>query len=121
MIFFLGYDRDEDGFISKEEFIADVAMAADDKSIVPLEEANFHKLDVNNDGKLEKEEIRETAMEYSPHTMVEKELRAIVTICDTDKDGVLSYDELTAKHEYLTDRNFEPDVSEHHDKIRDEL
>src|SRR5690606_8079248 len=78
-------DRNSDGFLSWEEFAAElkienVAMAA----------FLFKKLDVSGDGQLDVHEF--------PFTTSQRDLPREFAIFDTDGDGVVSLEELLIRH-----------------------
>uniref|UniRef100_A0A0B7B4B9 Reticulocalbin-3 n=1 Tax=Arion vulgaris TaxID=1028688 RepID=A0A0B7B4B9_9EUPU len=87
-------DKDTDGYISIQEFIGENS----DEETRLSEMTNFEELDKDKDGKLTPEELRPWALPDNNESAVE-EVEHLLSICDDDKDGHLSIDEIVSKED----------------------
>ncbi|CAG5127492.1 unnamed protein product [Candidula unifasciata] len=87
-------DKDGDGFISIQEFIGENL----DEETRLSEMTNFEELDKDKDGKLTPVELRPWALPDNSEA-ADEEVDHLVTLCDADKDGHLSIDEIVAKED----------------------
>ncbi|XP_050407914.1 calumenin-A isoform X1 [Patella vulgata] len=105
-------DKDKDGFISVEEYIADIYDEADEDDDeedghheggepewVQAERDQFaNTRDKNGDGKLNKEEIRDWIIPED-YDHVSAEVEHLIHSSDEDKDGRLTKQEILDKHD----------------------
>ncbi|BFZ16744.1 hypothetical protein BsWGS_19784 [Bradybaena similaris] len=108
-------DKDADGFISMQEFIGENL----DEETRLTEMTNFEELDKDKDGKLTPEELRPWALPDN-NDAADEEVEHLINLCDGDKDGHLSIDEIVAKeNEFL--RSTATDYGRTLHFVRDEL
>jgi Ca2+-binding EF-hand superfamily protein len=99
-------DKDGDGMIDVEEYIADMyhpddkeARDGEEPDWVKAERENFaERRDVDHDGKLGVEEMREWIMP-TDFDHVHAEARHLIHLADDDKDGTLSEKEILEHHD----------------------
>ncbi|CAL1532728.1 unnamed protein product [Lymnaea stagnalis] len=90
-------DDDSDGTISMQEFIGDNA----DEETRFSEMTNFEELDKDKDGKLTPDELRPWALPDNDD-VAKEEGEHLINMCDIDKDGQLSIEEIVTKeNEFL--------------------
>ncbi|XP_055886146.1 reticulocalbin-2-like [Biomphalaria glabrata] len=87
-------DKDADGFISMEEFIGE---NVDDETRIS-EMTNFEELDKDKDGKLTPDELRPWALPDN-EDVAKEEAEHLLNMCDLDRDGKLSIEEIVNKEE----------------------
>jgi Ca2+-binding EF-hand superfamily protein len=87
-------DKDLDGFVSMQEFIGEIS----DEETRLSEMTNFEELDKDKDGKLTTDELRPWALPDNNESAAE-EVEHLLNLCDDDKDGHLSIDEIVAKED----------------------
>ncbi|XP_062592745.1 calumenin-B-like [Saccostrea cucullata] len=90
------HDKNGDGTITKEEFLADTDK--NDKELLLLEEERFGDFDKNKDGVLDKKEITDWVLPDNNEAAVE-EADHLIERADNDKDGKLSIEEIVNNHE----------------------
>nr|XP_034311901.1 calumenin isoform X1 [Crassostrea gigas] len=90
------HDKNKDGIITKEEFLADTDK--NDKQLLLLEEERFTDFDKNRDGILDKKEIKDWVLPDNNEAAVE-EAEHLIERSDSDKDGKLSIEEIVNNHE----------------------
>lgn len=90
------HDKNGDGTITKEEFLADTDK--NDKELLLLEEERFGDFDKNKDGVLDKKEITDWVLPDNNEAAVE-EADHLIERSDKDKDGKLSIEEIVNNHE----------------------
>ncbi|XP_048758659.1 reticulocalbin-2-like [Ostrea edulis] len=96
----MDHDKNGDGTITKEEFLADTDK--NDKELVLVEEERFGDFDRNKDGVLDKKEIKdwvlpdnnEAAVEEAEHLIQRSDMAG-----ENGKDGKLSIEEIVSNHE----------------------
>ena len=90
-----GFDKDGDGFVSREEFRS--GDEVDDQTRAE-EMAHFHDLDLDLDDRLSAEEV--FAMGDNDK-LAKDEVTHLLEVCDMDKDGKLSIEEIVMQEEEL--------------------
>jgi Ca2+-binding EF-hand superfamily protein len=94
-------DSDKDGFVSKEEYLADLYRpqpGEKEPDWIESERTEFHRSrDINKDGKMDKKEVKEMLV---PDIDVGKtEAAHLIYEADANKDGKLSEEEIIAKYD----------------------
>lgn len=97
-------DLNKDGFVSLDEFLGDYKDAddaeADEPEWVTEERKKFKEAyDKDNDGKLNKEEVKLWVLPETEFAMAQEEAKHLVTSADENKDGKLSEEEIVNNHE----------------------
>ncbi|XP_059140269.1 reticulocalbin-2-like [Physella acuta] len=87
-------DKDKDGFVSIKEFIGDHV----DEEVRLSEMTNFEELDIDKDGKLTPEELKPWALPDN-EDVAKEEVEHLLNMCDKDKDGHLSIEEIVMKED----------------------
>ncbi len=100
-------DKDKNGTVSKEEFLQYLLQA-------------FDQLDVNKSGQLERNELTNAKFPFSKHTRTATatDVRRMVRMMDTDKNGTVSKDEFMQFMSQTFDRL---DVNQSGELEREEL
>ena len=68
-----------------------------DERLLTAREDRFKRLDVNEDGRLDTSEVRETAMAHAPVKQIEKDVYRLFYDADVDRDKYLSREEIISK------------------------
>lgn len=93
-------DKDKDGFISLEEFLADNHEADDSPASKEAVTKKFkNMLDLNKDNKLDRDEVRRWEFPDGYKHVIEDEVAHIFREVDANKDGKLSKDEIDSKYD----------------------
>jgi len=100
-------DEDRDGFLALHEFWGGTQEDGQELFISDEEKEEFKKIDRNDDGRIDFEELKawETGRAHAEHIM-----KTLFNLADTDKDDLVTADELSAAREQLAQ-------SEVHDHI----
>ncbi|RUS85153.1 hypothetical protein EGW08_007057 [Elysia chlorotica] len=88
------FDKDNDGFVSRDEFTGDVY---DEESRL-ASVTNFEELDKDKDNKLTSAELKPYALPDNDE-VAKEEAEHLLNICDEDKDGQLSIEEIVTKED----------------------
>jgi len=92
-------DRDKDGNVNLQEFLGDYkdpdSKDEEDPEWVKDETKRFkEEYDKNNDGKLDKEELKAWILPETDLAMAEEEAKHLITSADDNSDGKLSAEEI---------------------------
>ena len=99
-------DKDGDGFVSLKEYIGDLHGSEDDEGPIQGDDeewtaemaTEFRRLDIDDDGKMNNEEIR---MWIRPINYVIDEARHLIEETDQDSDKKLTKAEILQNHEHF--------------------
>ncbi|XP_073243174.1 calumenin-B-like [Porites lutea] len=96
-------DGDKDGFLSFDEYKVKTVNGAN-KNLRTAEQS-FKKLDQDQDGKLNKAEMKVWLSAVSTSSQARNQAQHLVNIADDNKDGVLEQEEMVAHMELFTAGN----------------
>ena len=91
-----------------------------DQELVNSESVRFNEMDKNKDGKLSKDEVRETAFSFSIITLASAEANKLMLKVDQNKDDVLSHAEIVANYPAFTEgKKLDTEKAQHerHDEL----
>lgn len=95
-------DSDLDGSVNLEEYLADIVTDEDEENIIEHERNNFSdNLDLDKNGVLDKEEVRKWLIPVQ-YDYARGEAEFLVTVCDDDKNKVLSKTEIVNHYTKFT-------------------
>ena len=100
-------DRDKDGKLDLNEFLGEWkdpdSPSQDEPEWVKEETGRFkNELDKNGDGVLDTDELTAWITPDTDATIVEEEVKHLITESDDDKDGKLSLEEVISHHDIFT-------------------
>lgn len=88
-------DKDNDGTISFEEYMGESKPG---KEQLIVDQENFNSYDTDNNGKLDRQEIRSWTLP-DRRSMSDEEAEHLLQETDLNKDGRLSFDEVLDRHD----------------------